>query len=151
MFERPSRVFELFLMAAMLGETILRPDLLSTSNSFSSCIILPIISFCLPSPAPLSLLLLLKGIDVFEVGVTPSENIRDTSGFVLDILDAPRMRVSLWLRCPPELLLRRLREHELELGLSIETRSMDSLCLASNVLDTLCWLERLLERIYFNS
>ena len=73
---------------------------------------------------------------MLEVGVTPSENKRDTSGLVLDILDAPRTRVSLWLLCPPELLLRRLREHELELGLSIETRSMDSLCLASNVFDT---------------
>lgn len=148
MFERPSRVFELFLMAATLGETTLRPDLLRTSNSFSSCIILPMISFCLPSPA---VPLLLGREEIFEVGVTPSENIRDTSGFFFDVLYAHRMRVSLWLRCPELLLLRRLREHELELGLSIETRSMDSLCLVSNVFDTFCWPERLLERIFLNS
>jgi hypothetical protein len=115
----------------MLGETILNPDFLSTSNSFSSCIILFIISFYLKSPPLLSLLS--KGIVKFEVGVIPSEKIREMSGFVFEMRVADL--ASVWLRYPE--LLRRLKEQEFDFAFSIEARSTDSLWLTSIVFEFL--------------
>jgi hypothetical protein len=68
-------------MPAIDGETILKPDLLSISNSLSNCTILPMISFYRGSPllSP-GRSLLLNGRVIFEVGVIPFEKIRESSG-----------------------------------------------------------------------
>jgi hypothetical protein len=95
---------------------MLSPDRLSTSSSFSSCIILPMISFYLEYSRPF---LLLKGGLMLEVGVTPFES----TGSSLVALGRPQAALVCCSWFP-----RRLSEHEFDLARSKDARSMDSLC-----------------------